>query len=312
MLCRERRTQGHRQSGFSGLWEWQRLPDDALTAELFGPGLNEDSEAAQERAESSDEEPGWEGDGGAAGGDDFIEDGGTEVPYVPDADFDAGQLYFGDFGDYGMDEWLDEVLQMEDHRLNVRVVGISSDGIVTVMMPVYIAGDGAGGAENPAATHPCMGRAAAAQVLQDEWRQAGVAAVVQEARQSPFSFLQLRLLSFNDGVALCSSCSYPGCDRNRDVCDLFEREIALPDQERTLSGNVLGGNRPLCRCAHAAMKVLFGVAAATNVQAHNQFNGCQVTAWIQENCAEQDAWGALPSFLMTLLSPWPDKGVGTK
>lgn len=267
------------------MWAWRQFPNDQLGSVWFGP----EPDSGRDQDEGGHDDAGWDGDGGPAGGDDAGEF--MDLPFAPAPEFDVQPLYRGEMEE-SMEEWLEESLQKEEHRPAVRLLGIDSEGMVSIMMPVYTAGTP--GAENPEASAPLMGRAAAARALQDKRRQAGDTASVQAARQCPFTFITLRLVHFRDGVALCSSCDNPGCTRSDDVFSMFAREIALPHQDHSSSAVVLGGEDPLCPCARAAIKAVFKFKNVVSLQPRGQYHENDIISWLQENCAQEDAWGAQP------------------
>jgi hypothetical protein len=77
------------------------------------------------------------------------------------------------------------------------------------------------------------------------------------ASQCPASFLTIQRMFLLEGSTFISVCSNPGCDRVEADTQLFQREAKEPYRGDGY-WSVFANASPLCRCARAALLVLFG------------------------------------------------------
>lgn len=154
----------------------------------------------------------------------------------------------------GINAWLEQQLQAHDSEGSpVQVLELSSDGIVTLMMPAYDA------------QKQVMG----IQALLSE-RQL-------EARINPFVLVEIRPIAFADGAFVCCTCSNPGCNRTDAAAHLMRGEMQQPEQPHRTCADALQGESALCRCAEAALTACFG--AIGGMDAGEEYSFC---SWYQE------------------------------
>ena len=152
------------------------------------------------------------------------------------------------------DEWLLRVCQTScaadgSELAVVHVLEYTADGIVRLIMPAY----------NP--QHRLVGCKA---VREPGQRQ-------HESRLNPFCFLQLRCITFADGMVMCCDCSNPGCSRGSADKALFAAEFLMPVQPHRTRDTALGTSAPLCNCANAAICAVFGQVGSLDRDADRSF-----------------------------------------
>ena len=155
------------------------------------------------------------------------------------------------------EDWLSHSMLGEQELASINILEVTDDGQVFIMMPRYSV----------------------------ELRQLGREVMATGERQrvrrlNPFAFLTIRPIAFSDGIALCSSCNNPGCDRTAEDAALFDRELEYPEQQHQRYAAVFGDQPSMCRCACTAVSACLGLDAAA----------CNATVLSGDALATNNAW----------------------
>lgn len=91
-------------------------------------------------------------------------------------------------------------------------------------------------------------------------RQLGIeldGAYAHAARNCPFATLRVQTVTCSDGVTICSLCNNKGCDQTHADAEFVKSVMQHPVRLHTTVQDTFDGRRALCRCATAAIMVLW-------------------------------------------------------
>lgn len=129
-------------------------------------------------------------------------------------------------------EWLADILKKPEVQGSVRLLEVTDDNVVILMMPVL------------SMSEQAMGTAALATIQKR-----------QEARLNPFCEIHVQHIQFAANIhELCCHCTNPCCTRTEEEREVFARELCNPDQTGFTYEEIFGSASPLCTCAITAIE----------------------------------------------------------
>lgn len=129
--------------------------------------------------------------------------------------------------------WLKNCLAESEPSASTRVIEVTDENIIILMMPIHDLRTEKVGLE-------CFRDP----VLPNE----------HLVSKCPFFKIRVQLLEFSDGSHFCCDCANHFCPRNSIVRDTFKCQIRHPAKTGYAYSEVFGIEPPLCTCAEAAMQ----------------------------------------------------------